>query len=261
MLAERLDEHDVRAWLVNTGWTGGPYGTGERMNINHTRSMVRAALSGALDGVATEIDPIFGVEVPLTCPDVPDEVLQPRATWADGDAYDRQAAALARMFVENFAAYADGVSEAVRSAGPRVVDDAPRTQEGRTRRGLNADGAATRRAARGLRRGSSGRNRSGLRRPSATAAPRRASVPRTRTTGATTITAARISAKSMVGLRLDGVVSARTPRDIVRAPPGVAWATEATIAAALRNSATARSRGVGEGEDEEFGERHVDGLP
>src|SRR5207344_702649 len=106
MLAERLEHHGVRAWLVNTGWTGGPYGTGQRMNINHTRSMVRAALSGALDDVPTEIDPTFGVEVPLSCPDVPGDVLQPRSTWTDSDAYDRQAAALARMFVENFAAYA-----------------------------------------------------------------------------------------------------------------------------------------------------------
>jgi phosphoenolpyruvate carboxykinase (ATP) len=128
MLAERLHGHGVRAWLVNTGWTGGPYGTGERMNIDHTRSMVRAALSGALDDVEFEVDPVFGVEVPLTCPDVPSEVLRPRATWADGEAYDRQAGALARMFVENFAAYADGVSDAVRAAGPRVDGDGPRLE-------------------------------------------------------------------------------------------------------------------------------------
>jgi phosphoenolpyruvate carboxykinase (ATP) len=123
MLAERLDGHRVGAWLVNTGWTGGPYGIGERMDIDHTRSMVRAALSGALDDVATVTDPIFGVEVPTSCPDVPAEFLQPRATWTDPDAYDRQAKALAHMFAENFAAYADGVSEAVRAAGPRVADD------------------------------------------------------------------------------------------------------------------------------------------
>ncbi|HEY3163374.1 MAG TPA: phosphoenolpyruvate carboxykinase (ATP) [Candidatus Limnocylindrales bacterium] len=124
MLADRLHRHGVRAWLVNTGWTGGPYGTGERMNINHTRSMVRAALSGALDDVPTTTDPIFGVAVPAACPDVPAEVLQPRATWPDPDAYDRQANALARMFAENFATYADGVPESVRSAGPRVIDAA-----------------------------------------------------------------------------------------------------------------------------------------
>ena len=123
MLAERLAQYNVRAWLVNTGWTGGPYGIGERMNIDHTRSMVRAALDGRLDGVPTVTDPIFGIEVPVSCPDVPDAVLQPRGTWADGEAYDRQAAALARMFADNFAVYADGVAESVRRAGPRVVGD------------------------------------------------------------------------------------------------------------------------------------------
>ena len=123
MLGERLEQYGVRAWLVNTGWTGGPYGTGERMDINHTRSMVRAALSGALDGVPTVTDPIFGVEVPTSCPDVPAAFLRPRSTWADGAAYDHHAAALARMFVDNFAAYADAVPDSVRTAGPRVVAD------------------------------------------------------------------------------------------------------------------------------------------
>ncbi|HET7029582.1 MAG TPA: phosphoenolpyruvate carboxykinase (ATP) [Candidatus Limnocylindrales bacterium] len=123
MLADRLERYGVKAWLVNTGWTGGPYGTGQRMDIDHTRSMVRAALSGALDDVPTVIDPIFGVDVPTSCPDVPSEVLQPRSTWADGEAYDHQAAALARMFADNFRVYADGVSEGVRAAGPKVIDD------------------------------------------------------------------------------------------------------------------------------------------
>src|SRR4051812_4142596 len=124
MLGERLARTDVPVWLVNTGWTGGPYGTGERMNIDHTRAMVRAALNGALDGVPTRTDPNFGVEVPSSCPDVPSEVLQPRSTWADGEAYDREAAALARMFAENFRAYGDGVPESVRAAGPKVVEGA-----------------------------------------------------------------------------------------------------------------------------------------
>jgi phosphoenolpyruvate carboxykinase (ATP) len=119
MLGERLDRHDVPVWLINTGWTGGPYGTGERMNIAHTRQMVRAALSGALDNVPTRTDPIFGVEVPTACPDVPAKVLWPRDTWADKEAYDRQAHRLARMFVDNFGQFEDGVSEAIRAAGPR----------------------------------------------------------------------------------------------------------------------------------------------
>ena len=120
MLVDRLERDDVPVWLVNTGWTGGPYGVGERMNIAHTRSMVRAALAGALDGVPTRIDPNFGVAVPTSCPEVPDSFLDPRTTWADRDAYDRMAAKLSAMFRENFTRYADGVSEAIRSAGPRV---------------------------------------------------------------------------------------------------------------------------------------------
>ncbi len=120
MLGDRLAMYDVPVWLVNTGWTGGPYGVGERMNINFTRSMVRAALAGKLDGVPTETDPIFGVAVPLWCPDVPSEFLQPRSTWQDPEAYDAQARELARMFAHNFDQYADGVSEGVRAAGPRV---------------------------------------------------------------------------------------------------------------------------------------------
>jgi len=120
MLADRLARYDVPVWLVNTGWTGGPYGTGERMNIDHTRSMVRAALNGELDGVETVEDPIFGVAVPIACPGVPSEFLQPRATWADPDAYDRQARQLAAMFARNFETYGDRVAPSVAAAGPRV---------------------------------------------------------------------------------------------------------------------------------------------
>jgi phosphoenolpyruvate carboxykinase (ATP) len=118
MLTERLATHDATVWLVNTGWTGGPYGTGERMNINHTRAMVRAALDGRLAHVSTRVDPIFRVEVPLTVPDVPTAFLDPRSTWADADAYDRAARQLAAMFAANFRAYADGVDRAIRDAGP-----------------------------------------------------------------------------------------------------------------------------------------------
>jgi phosphoenolpyruvate carboxykinase (ATP) len=120
MLLERLGQGDVPVWLVNTGWTGGPYGTGERMNINHTRAMVRAALDGRLGDVPTVVDPIFGFAVPLSCPDVPSEFLQPRNTWQDKAAYDVAARKLAAMFAENFADYADGVPDGVREAGPRL---------------------------------------------------------------------------------------------------------------------------------------------
>jgi phosphoenolpyruvate carboxykinase (ATP) len=118
MLTRHLGEQDATVWWVNTGWTGGPYGTGERMNIAHTRAMVRAALDGRLAGVEMRTDPTFGVEVPLECPDVPSSFLDPRSTWADGEAYDRAATRLASMFVDNFAAYADGVAGEVRAAGP-----------------------------------------------------------------------------------------------------------------------------------------------
>jgi phosphoenolpyruvate carboxykinase (ATP) len=123
MLGERLDGHAAPAWLVNTGWTGGPYGTGERMNIAHTRSMVRAALEGGLEGIPTRVDPNFGIEVPIRCPDVPDSFLDPRATWSDPDAYDGTAAKLAGMFRDNFTAYADVVDPVITAAGPQGARD------------------------------------------------------------------------------------------------------------------------------------------
>jgi phosphoenolpyruvate carboxykinase (ATP) len=122
MLIERLARWNVPVWLVNTGWTGGPYGVGERMNINHTRTMVRAALNGQLDAIPTRTDPIFGVEVPSQVPGVPAEVLHPRGTWQDTSAYDEQAEKLASMFADNFRLYADGVPESVRAAGPKVIE-------------------------------------------------------------------------------------------------------------------------------------------
>jgi phosphoenolpyruvate carboxykinase (ATP) len=118
MLVDRLERDDVPVWLVNTGWTGGPYGVGERMNIGHTRSMVRAALDGRLATVPTRVDPNFGLAVPTSCPDVPASFLDPRSTWADPEAYDRAAARLTTMFHDNFANYRDGVSEAIAAAGP-----------------------------------------------------------------------------------------------------------------------------------------------
>ena len=119
LLGEKLTKHGSRVWLVNTGWTGGPYGTGERMKLKHTRAMLRAALEGKLDEVPTEKDPIFGLEIPLECPEVPSNVLKPRDTWPDGDAYDEQARKLADMFKKNFEKYADGVPDEVCQAGPR----------------------------------------------------------------------------------------------------------------------------------------------
>ena len=118
MLGERLDRHEVPVWLVNTGWTGGPYGVGHRMNIAHTRQLVRAALNGSLADVPTVTDRNFGFEVPTSCPDVPAEILQPRATWPEPDAYDRQARQLAQMFRENFRQFEDRAGKAILAAGP-----------------------------------------------------------------------------------------------------------------------------------------------
>jgi phosphoenolpyruvate carboxykinase (ATP) len=119
MLGERLHEHAAAVWLVNTGWSGGAYGTGSRMKLPHTRAMVHAALGGKLAGTKFEADPVFGLAVPTSVPGVPSEVLKPRGTWADGAAYDTAAAKLAAMFKENFTKFSDQVSAEVRAAGPK----------------------------------------------------------------------------------------------------------------------------------------------
>ena len=119
LLGEKAQRNKVEMWLVNTGWSGGPYGVGQRMKLGYTRAMVRAALSGALKDIPTRQDPIFGLQIPERCPDVPSEVLDPRSTWKDQDAYDRQARKLAGMFVENFHQFEADVSEAVRAVGPK----------------------------------------------------------------------------------------------------------------------------------------------
>lgn len=119
MLGERIARHGVRCWLVNTGWTGGPYGVGQRMALSHTRTMIRAALAGQLDGVPTRRESVFCLEVPQHVPGVPDAVLDPRATWSDPAAYDAQAGRLAELFRKNFEQFAERVPAAVREAGPR----------------------------------------------------------------------------------------------------------------------------------------------
>ncbi len=120
LLGKQMAKHNAACWLVNTGWSGGPYGVGQRMKISHTRAMIRAILNGSLAEVETQPDPIFGVGIPVSCPEVPNEVLQPRNTWEDKDAYDRQAADLARRFNENFKKYEAGVSEVVRGVAPKA---------------------------------------------------------------------------------------------------------------------------------------------
>jgi phosphoenolpyruvate carboxykinase (ATP) len=118
MLGEKIAKHQVNCWLVNTGWSGGAYGVGKRMKISFTRSMVHAALNGDLDKVAYEKDPVFGVMVPTSCPDVPAEVLKPRNTWENKASYDETAAKLAGMFRKNFEQFAANASADVIAAGP-----------------------------------------------------------------------------------------------------------------------------------------------
>jgi phosphoenolpyruvate carboxykinase (ATP) len=119
LLGRKMAETNAACWLINTGWSGGPYGVGQRMKISYTRAMIRAILNGSLSSVKTHPDAIFGVNVPVSCPEVPVEVLQPRNTWADKDAYDRQAHDLARRFNENFKKYETGVSAEVKAAAPK----------------------------------------------------------------------------------------------------------------------------------------------
>jgi phosphoenolpyruvate carboxykinase (ATP) len=120
MLGERIGKHGAKVWLVNTGWTGGPYGTGSRMKLAHTRAMLRAALSGELDRGKFTRDAVFGFQVPASVPDVPAAVLAPRATWPDPKAYDAQALKLATMFRENFEQFRSEVPAGVAAAGPVV---------------------------------------------------------------------------------------------------------------------------------------------
>jgi phosphoenolpyruvate carboxykinase (ATP) len=117
MLGEKLRRHDARCWLVNTGWVGGPYGVGERMNLPYTRGMVDAAVEGRLDNVAARPHPVFQVLVPESCPGVPPQLLDARAMWKDPEAYDRAATDLSARFRRNFAKF--GTVE------PEILEAAP----------------------------------------------------------------------------------------------------------------------------------------
>jgi phosphoenolpyruvate carboxykinase (ATP) len=120
MLGEKLERHGSEVWLVNTGWTGGPYGEGQRMPIAATRALLHAALAGRLDGAEFRTDELFGIEVPKSVPGVDSRLLDPRSTWRDPARYDEKARDLARMFRDNFARFADTVDTSVAHAGPRV---------------------------------------------------------------------------------------------------------------------------------------------
>jgi phosphoenolpyruvate carboxykinase (ATP) len=120
LLKKRIAEGGAECWLVNTGWTGGKYGVGKRMPIKETRALLNAALDGSLNDVVFRKDPNFGFEVPVAVPGVDSSILDPRSTWADKAEYDRTAAKLVDLFIENFAQFADQVDEGVRQAAPKV---------------------------------------------------------------------------------------------------------------------------------------------
>jgi phosphoenolpyruvate carboxykinase (ATP) len=125
LLGKKLEEHsDVNVWLINTGWSGGAYGTGSRMSLKYTRAMITAAMNGDLKNVAFEAHPTFGVLVPQAVPGVPAEILNPRDTWTDKEAYDKKANELAQLFVKNFEKYADQANDEIRAAAPKVMVNA-----------------------------------------------------------------------------------------------------------------------------------------
>jgi phosphoenolpyruvate carboxykinase (ATP) len=121
MLAERIEQDGAQVWLVNTGWSGGAYGTGQRMSIAHTRALLRAALDGSLADVAFVREPFFGLMIPESAPGIPANVLNPRDAWADKDAYDRQAAELVARFEKNFETFAGAVGEDVKAVAIRAA--------------------------------------------------------------------------------------------------------------------------------------------
>ena len=120
MLGKKMKEHNVNVWMINTGWSGGPYGVGSRMKLSFTRAMITAALEGELDSILYEMHPVFGMQMPVSCPGVPSEILNPRNTWADKEAYDAQAKTLADQFIKNFEKYSSGVSEEILAAAPKA---------------------------------------------------------------------------------------------------------------------------------------------
>lgn len=120
MLGKKMTEHNVNVWMINTGWSGGPYGIGHRMKLSYTRAMITAALKGELDKVSYEAHPVFGMLMPTSCPDVPAEILNPRNTWADKNEYDKKAKELAAQFIKNFEKYAAGVNNETLAAAPKI---------------------------------------------------------------------------------------------------------------------------------------------
>ena len=120
MLGKKMDDHNVKVWLVNTGWSGGEYGTGSRIKLRYTRAMITAAMQGELDDAEYRTHEVFGLEMPTECPGVPSDILDPKQTWADPAAYEKKAQNLADRFVKNFKKYEEGASEEIKAASPRI---------------------------------------------------------------------------------------------------------------------------------------------
>ena len=113
-----MQKHRVNVWLINTGWTGGSYGVGHRINLSQTRALIKAALENKLSAIDFENHPVFGFAMPKECPGVPSEFLNPRNTWKDKNAYDEKVKYLAGLFIKNFEKYSSGVSDDVLAAAP-----------------------------------------------------------------------------------------------------------------------------------------------
>jgi phosphoenolpyruvate carboxykinase (ATP) len=120
LLKEKIERYGVNCWLVNTGWVGGPFGVGQRISIKNTRALLNAALNGELANVQYDKDPVFGFEVPHTCPGVPDEVLKPWSSWPNRVEYDKKYRQLAEKFIENFKKFESETPQEVIDAGPKT---------------------------------------------------------------------------------------------------------------------------------------------
>jgi phosphoenolpyruvate carboxykinase (ATP) len=120
MLGQKMRAHEVNVWMINTGWSGGSYGVGQRMKLSYTRAMITAALEGKLNNLQYEAHPVFGMMMPTTCPEVPAEILNPRNTWTNKEDYDKKAIALAAQFIKNFEKYAAGVNAETLAAAPKI---------------------------------------------------------------------------------------------------------------------------------------------
>ncbi len=123
LLGEKIRVHKVNIWLVNTGWTGGPYGVGKRISLRYTRNLISAALRGELDEVVYASLPVFNLEYPLSCPGVPEEILNPRHTWKDVELYDLTLDKLAGLFIKNFGKYEDYANQEIMAGSPQLASD------------------------------------------------------------------------------------------------------------------------------------------